>query len=106
MDRDMKWRQTAETSPVHQRGRRDGSETPSRWNTFANEYLNILPLSDSPGTADLGTLSLDTPKRKAEVLTESIPSDGKVKLRELSRKNLKELTTSQVALCYKSLAIV
>ncbi|XP_070692982.1 putative deoxyribonuclease TATDN2 [Pempheris klunzingeri] len=53
------------------------------------------PLSDSPGPDGLGALSLDTPKRKAEVLSESlVPSLGKAKLRKLSRKKEKHMDNS------------
>lgn len=102
----FKWRQTAVTSPAHLQGRDTGSVTPSRRNSWPNEDSNTLPPSDCPGPCGLGSLSLDTPKRKAEVLGKSMPSYGKVKLRKLSRKNHKNIITSQVNLYFKSLTIV
>ncbi|XP_038553488.1 putative deoxyribonuclease TATDN2 [Micropterus salmoides] len=87
----FKWLRTAITSPARPQGGNAG--TPSRWNMSPNEDSNALLLSDSPGPVCLGALSLDTPKRKAEVLCERMPSVGKVKLRKLSRKNF--FTTSK-----------
>ncbi|XP_070816052.1 putative deoxyribonuclease TATDN2 [Chaetodon trifascialis] len=82
----FKWRQTAVTSPVHLQGRDADSCTP-RSNMSPNEDSNTLSLTDSPGPDGLGALSLDTPKRKANVLGGSVLSFGKVKLRKLSKKN-------------------
>ncbi|XP_034538104.1 putative deoxyribonuclease TATDN2 isoform X2 [Notolabrus celidotus] len=59
----MKWLQKA-TTPTHLRGRGATSVTPTRWNMLPNEDSKSLPLSDSPGLGGLGTLCLDTPKRK------------------------------------------
>ncbi|XP_022600799.1 putative deoxyribonuclease TATDN2 [Seriola dumerili] len=91
----FKWLKTVVTSPTHLQRRDAGSDTPSRWNMSPNEYSDTLPLSDSPGPEGLGALSLDTPKRKAEVLGESTPSIGKVKLRKLSKKNFETFITSK-----------
>ncbi|XP_051270676.1 putative deoxyribonuclease TATDN2 [Dicentrarchus labrax] len=91
----MKWRRTAVTSPTHLQERNAGLGTPTRWNMSPNEDSNTLPLSDSPGPDGLGSLSLDTPKRKAVVLGESTPSLGKVKLRKLSKRNYANFLTSQ-----------
>ncbi|KAM4613781.1 putative deoxyribonuclease TATDN2 [Polymixia lowei] len=54
-------------------------------------------LNESTGTAGFGALSLDTPKRKAEVISGVSPSIGKIKLRKLSRKNFKALSASKAA---------
>ncbi|XP_075318234.1 putative deoxyribonuclease TATDN2 [Odontesthes bonariensis] len=62
-----------------------GPSTPS--NNPRNEDSSTLPHSYSPGSEGFGALSLDTPKRKAEVLCGSVPSVGKAKLRKLSRKH-------------------
>lgn len=102
----FKWRQTAVTSLAHLQGRGTGSVTPSRRNSWPNEDSNTLPPSDSLVPDSLGSLSLDTPKRKAEVLSKSMPSYGKVKLRKLSRKTHENFITSQVNLYCKSLTIV
>ncbi|XP_023279239.1 putative deoxyribonuclease TATDN2 [Seriola lalandi dorsalis] len=91
----FKWLKTVVTSPTHLQRRDAGSDTPSRWNMSPNEYSDTLPLSDSPGPEGLGALCLDTPKRKAEVLGESTPSIGKVKLRKLSKKNFETFITSK-----------
>ena len=77
----------AATSPVHHPERDSSPSTPFHWNMSPNEDSNSLLFSDSPGPDGLGKLSLDTPKRKAEVLGESMPSVGKAKLRRLSRMN-------------------
>ncbi|KAM6927819.1 putative deoxyribonuclease TATDN2 [Xenentodon cancila] len=53
----------------------------SCWNE--NEDSSDLSLNDSLGSEVLGALSLDTPKRKAEVLSESLPSLGKIKLKSI-----------------------
>ncbi|KAM9362258.1 putative deoxyribonuclease TATDN2 [Symphorus nematophorus] len=91
----INWRRTAATSPAHHLGRGTSPSTPSRWNMSPNEDSNSLPLSDSPGPDGLGELSLDTPKRKAEVLNESMPSVGKAKLRKLSRMNNENFLASE-----------
>ncbi|XP_073324982.1 putative deoxyribonuclease TATDN2 [Pagrus major] len=91
----FKWRQTAVTSPVHLQGRDAGSRTPSRCNLWPKEESHTSPLCDSPGPGGLGELSLDTPKRKAAVLGEGMPSLGKVKLRKLSQKNHKHFFASK-----------
>ncbi|XP_071351536.1 putative deoxyribonuclease TATDN2 isoform X2 [Trachinotus anak] len=80
----FKWLRTGVTSPRHLQRRDTGSDTPSRWNMSADEFSDTLPLSDSPGSES---------KRKAEVLGESTPSIGKVKLRKLSRKNSETFKT-------------
>ncbi|XP_041836275.1 putative deoxyribonuclease TATDN2 [Melanotaenia boesemani] len=82
----FKWLRTV-TSPTHPQGRDKASSTPCRWNRAENEDSSTLHFSDSPGSEDFKTLSLDTPKRKAEVFCESVSSSGKAKLRKLSRKN-------------------
>ncbi|XP_067443565.1 putative deoxyribonuclease TATDN2 [Thunnus thynnus] len=90
------WRRTSITSPTQLQERDAGFATPSRWNTLSpNEDSNTLPFSDSPGPDGLGAMSLDTPKRKAEVLSDSTPSVGKVKLRKLSRKNFETFISSK-----------
>ncbi|XP_044033045.1 putative deoxyribonuclease TATDN2 [Siniperca chuatsi] len=89
----IKWLRTAVTSPTHLQG--GDTDTPSHWNMSPNEDSNTLPLSDSLGPDGLGALSLDTPKRKAKELGESMPSLGKVKLRKLSRKNSDYFRTSK-----------
>ncbi|KAM3621434.1 uncharacterized protein V6R79_011087 [Siganus canaliculatus] len=79
----FKWRQTAVTTPEQLQRRNTAPVTPVLWNE--NENSNTLPFSDSPGPDGLGDLSLDTPKRKAGVLSKSQPSSGKLKLRKLSK---------------------
>ncbi|XP_068568796.1 putative deoxyribonuclease TATDN2 [Cebidichthys violaceus] len=91
----FKWLRTAITSPTNLQERDADSGTPSRWNESPTEDSNTLPLGDSPGPDGLGALSLDTPKRKAGVLSESTPSLGKVKLRKLSRENYEHFITSE-----------
>lgn len=92
------WRRTSITSPTQLQERDTCSTTPSRWNMSPDEDSSTLPVSDSPGPDGLGAMSLDTPKRKAEVLSDSTPSVGKVKLRKLARKNLETFITSEVNL--------
>lgn len=102
----FKWIRTAVTSPTRLQGGDAGPDTPSRWSMSPNEDSNTLLLSDSPGPDGLGELSLDTPKRKAEVLSESVPSLGKVKLRKLSRKNYEHFITSEVNFQCKSCSLL
>lgn len=89
------WRQTVVTSPAHLEGSDSRSCTPS-WNSRPNEESKAMLLGDSPGPDGLGLLSLDTPKRKAVVLRETMPPNGKVKLRKLSRSFQENLLTFQV----------
>lgn len=96
----FKWRRTAVTSPTHLQTRDAGSYTPSPLNMSPDKDSKTLPLCDSPGPEGLGELSLDTPKRKAEVLGKSIPSARKIKLRKRSRKN-NETFTAKVNLYWK-----
>ncbi|CAB1457333.1 unnamed protein product [Pleuronectes platessa] len=91
----IKWRQKASTSPVHLERRGAGSATPSRRNMSPDEDSNTSSHSDSPGPEAFKALSLDTPKRKAEVLDKSVPSVGKDKLRKLSRRNHESFITSK-----------
>ncbi|KAK2862202.1 hypothetical protein Q5P01_001735 [Channa striata] len=88
----IKWLQTAVTSPTQVQRRDDGADTTSSWNMSLHEDTKTLPLSDSPGSKRFGSLSLDTPKRKSEVLGERVPSVVKDKLRKLSRKNLEKIS--------------
>lgn len=94
----FKWLRTAVTSPTHLESRDTGSDTASQWNMSPDADSKTLPLSHSPGPEGLGALSLDTPKRKAGVLSESRPSLSKVKLRKLSKKNYETFITSKVNL--------
>ncbi|KAL7408528.1 hypothetical protein ABVT39_025019 [Epinephelus coioides] len=91
----FKWIRTAATPPAHPQERDAGSGTSSRWNMSSYEDSDSVPLSDSPGPDGLGALSLDTPKRKAVELGESMPSSGKRKLRKLSRRNNEHFKTSE-----------
>ncbi|XP_035488184.2 putative deoxyribonuclease TATDN2 isoform X2 [Scophthalmus maximus] len=91
----FKWRRTAVTSPTHLQTRDAGSYTPSPLNMSPDKDSKTLPLCDSPGPEGLGELSLDTPKRKAEVLGKSIPSARKIKLRKRSRKNNETFTAKE-----------
>uniref|UniRef100_A0A3Q2SZM4 TatD DNase domain containing 2 n=1 Tax=Fundulus heteroclitus TaxID=8078 RepID=A0A3Q2SZM4_FUNHE len=61
------------------------SSTPHHGRT-RHEESSAFPLSDSPGSERLGAMRLDSPKRKAQVLSKSAPSAGKNKLRKLSRQ--------------------
>ncbi|XP_008292593.1 putative deoxyribonuclease TATDN2 [Stegastes partitus] len=87
------WRRSAVTSPIHHQDTNAGSGTPSPQNISQNEGSNSLTFSDSPASKGLGALSLDTPKRKMEVLDESEPSLGKVKLRKVSKKKFETCRT-------------
>ncbi|XP_040015657.1 putative deoxyribonuclease TATDN2 isoform X2 [Xiphias gladius] len=91
----FKWLRTAVTSPTHLESRDTGSDTASQWNMSPDADSKTLPLRHSPGPEGLGALSLDTPKRKAGVLSESRPSLSKVKLRKLSKKNYETFITSK-----------
>ncbi|XP_033483398.2 putative deoxyribonuclease TATDN2 [Epinephelus lanceolatus] len=91
----FKWIRTAATPPAHPQEIDAGSGTSSRWNMSPYEDSDSVPLSDSPGPDGLGALSLDTPKRKAVELGESMPSSGKRKLRKLSRRNNEHFKTSE-----------
>ncbi|XP_074536593.1 putative deoxyribonuclease TATDN2 [Halichoeres trimaculatus] len=75
------------TTPTQLRGRGKSSVTPSSLNKMLNEDSEPLPLSNSPGLGRLGTLSLDTPKRKA--VDDSKTFEGKVKLRKISKRKFK-----------------
>lgn len=98
----FKWRRAAVTSPAHVQRGDTGSGTASPLNMLASEDSNASPLNDSAGPDGLGALSLDTPKRKAEVLLGSVPSFGKVRLRELSKKNNEYFMHLKVYLYCKS----
>ncbi|RVE73234.1 hypothetical protein OJAV_G00048730 [Oryzias javanicus] len=86
MDRDrkkvsFKWLLSAAATPPSQLQRKSpAAKTPSPWKTQKKEESSILRQSDSPGSESFGALSLDTPKRKAEVLHESEVSSIKQKL--------------------------
>ena len=97
----FKWRRKAVTSPAHPERREAGSPTPSHRNLSPEEESNTSSHSDSPGPEAFKALSLDTPKRKAEVLDKSVPSVGKDKLRKLSRRNYETFTTSKVNIYLK-----
>ena len=99
----FKWLHTAFTSPTQPQRKQADSSAPSCQNK--NEDSSNLPLSESPGSEKLGTLSLNTPKRKAKVLCESLSSLGKIKLRKLSRKNSETFKTLKVRLYYLDVPI-
>ncbi|KAM9408214.1 putative deoxyribonuclease TATDN2 [Pholidichthys leucotaenia] len=82
----FKWIQTQGTSSTSHHGETAGFVTPSSLNILKHQDLKTLPSSGSPGPEVFGALSLDTPKRKAEVRSESEPTLGKLKLRNLSKK--------------------
>lgn len=94
------WLHTGVTSPTLVKKSDAGLGTPSRWNMLSHEDSDTFPLSDSPGPEGFGALSLDTPKRKAEVLDKTVPSLGKLKLRKLSKKNFETFVTSKVNLVW------
>lgn len=94
----MKWRQTVDKSPTHFKGSGASPSTPSCWNTSPNEESNTFSISGSPGPDGLGSLSLNTPKRRAEMLGESIPSPSKVKLKKISAEINRKINNSQVNL--------
>lgn len=81
----FKWLQTAATLSTEACQSNAGPIPPRHHGTPRRDELSALPLSDSPGTERLGALSLSTPKRKAKVLCESVPSAGKAKLRKRSK---------------------
>lgn len=94
----FKWLQTALTPLARAQERKVGSATPSPCATPDSEQLrSTFPLSDSPGSKRLESLSLDTPKRKAEVLCKSGPSAGKVKRMKLSWTNSNIFKTPTVS---------
>lgn len=80
------------TAPTPFRRRENSSVTPSSRNKLPNEDSKSLPLSDSPGLGGLETLSLDTPKRKAT--DDDGSSEGRIKLRKLSRRKFETLNSS------------
>lgn len=90
---------TPPTSQAAPLGQDDAPVTPCGWNMVTDKDPNASPLSYSPGTDGLGALSLDTPKRKAQLLSVNPPSSGEVELRKRSRKMLE---TFQVNLRCKS----
>ncbi|XP_026202929.1 putative deoxyribonuclease TATDN2 isoform X2 [Anabas testudineus] len=92
----FKWLRTAVTSPTPVQRRDAGLSTPCHRNMLPHKDSNTLPLSDSPGSERFRALSLDTPKRKAEMLNETVSSLGKVKLRKLSKKKFETFLTSKV----------
>lgn len=92
------WLRTAVTSPSDGRAGDPGSVTPPGRNIRQKEDSEMLPCIDSPGSERFGSMSLDTPKRKAEVLCEKLPSFGKLKPRKLSKNNSETLKTSKVGL--------
>lgn len=94
----FKWLRTTVTSPTQVQRRDADFSTPSRRNILPLEDSDSLPPSDSPGPEGFGALSLDTPKRKAEVLDKTVSSLGKVKQRKLSKKKFETLRTSEVKL--------
>lgn len=100
------WLQTALTPLARAQERKVGSVTPSQCKTPGSEQLrSTFPLSDSPGSKLLESLSLDTPKRKAEVLNESGPSSGKAKQRKLSWTNSNIFKTSMVSFYFPCMHI-
>ncbi|XP_061894294.1 putative deoxyribonuclease TATDN2 isoform X1 [Entelurus aequoreus] len=79
--------------------RRASSPTPSSSHSSMPSAGKRLPgealaLSDSPGSAGFAELSLDTPKRKAEVICDAVPSHSKVELRKRSRMTFESLKDS------------
>lgn len=94
----MKWRQTIDKSPTHFKSRDASPSPPSCWSTSPNEDSNTLSFSGSPGPDGIGSLSLNTPKRTAEMLGESIPSHSKVKLKKISAEINAQINNSQVNL--------
>lgn len=94
----MKWRQTVGKSPTHFKGRGASPSTPSCWSTSPSEDSNVFSVSGSPGPDGLGSLSLNTPKRSAEMLGESIPSPSKVKLKKISSEINTKINNVQVNL--------
>lgn len=68
----------------------------SYYKTPMHEESTAHPLTDSPGSELLGEMSLDTPKRKADVFCKSMPSAGKAKLRKQSRENFETFKAFEV----------
>ncbi|KAM9859382.1 putative deoxyribonuclease TATDN2 [Aulostomus maculatus] len=92
----FKWLRTAFSSPPRLQGGNAGPVTPSRWNMSPKEdSANTSAYRDTFGPDGFSHLSLDTPKRKAEVLCDGVPSVGCVKLRKVSRKTFASLITPQ-----------
>ncbi|KAG7493136.1 deoxyribonuclease TATDN2 [Solea senegalensis] len=91
----LKWLRSVVTSPTHLQMSKAGADTPSRSSTSPDEDSDTSLLNDSQGPEGFGALTLDTPKRKAEVLGKYLPSTGTVKLRKLSRRNNELFRTSK-----------
>ncbi|KAM7422479.1 hypothetical protein PAMA_010498 [Pampus argenteus] len=105
------WLQTSITTPTRLQERDAGSATPSGsatstpsgsatptpsgWNMLSDKDSDTSLLTDSPGPDGLDALSLETSKRKAELLSDGTPSADKVKLRKLSRKKFETFITSK-----------
>uniref|UniRef100_A0A3P9H130 TatD DNase domain containing 2 n=1 Tax=Oryzias latipes TaxID=8090 RepID=A0A3P9H130_ORYLA len=99
MDRDRKkvsfqWLHGAAATPSRPQRKGSGPKKPSPWKTQKKEGSSILRQSDSPGSESFGALSLDTPKRKAEVLHESEESLGKIR-QKLFRDDSQIFTASE-----------
>ncbi|CAJ1051051.1 putative deoxyribonuclease TATDN2 isoform X3 [Xyrichtys novacula] len=89
----MKWKRKAATTPLPPQGRGSSSDTSSSQNVSSNEDWKTAPLSDSPGLGTLGTLSLDTPKRKAIPPDEIRHHKGTGKLRKFSERKFGKFQT-------------
>lgn len=67
-----------------------------------DEYSSPLSPSDSAGVEGLCTLSLDTPKKKVKVVSESVLCDHEERLKKRSGKGSRSSASSQVSLWWKS----
>ncbi|XP_029907074.1 putative deoxyribonuclease TATDN2 [Myripristis murdjan] len=104
----IKWLRTARGSATTSSNSNAGLHTPARWKMSPVENLKTpspgltssagstrsVGSTGSTGSAGLDALSLDTPKRKAEVLEGNGPSVGRMKMRKLYRKRFEEFTPS------------
>ncbi|KAF7664295.1 hypothetical protein LDENG_00181260 [Lucifuga dentata] len=90
MDRNRKkvkftWLRTTVTSPTQPQDRDDTDDSDT----------SSIGLNESTGCSGFGALSLDTPKRKAEMVHRRMPSLEKIKVRKLSGKHIKTIKISK-----------
>lgn len=70
--------------------------------TLPDEYSCLVSPEDSAGSEGLCALSLDTPKKKVKVHSESALCDHEERLKKVSRKGSQISASSQVSLQCKS----
>lgn len=97
----MNWR-TADPSAEPVWGTDAEAGTPVCRDTLPDEYSSPVSPSDSAGPQGLCALSLDTPKKKVKVLSESVLHDHEERLQKRSGKGSQSSASSQVSLRWKS----